>query len=291
MESAKAGQYKDIILSIDEENNKCADCEKENPTKVSVNNGIVLCEGCAAQHAQLGPSISYIRELSDNFDEYLLNYFTLGSNSKFKKFLKEENVDTTLPINQKYITKACDFYRINLKKKVQGEKLLEKNYENPNEILENPENHFPEFENYDIKGNAPKGNTTKMGQAKKVLGNIGSGLFNFGKKMYSGVKQGANYVAVKAQPATQQVKKGVVFMGHQVGGAYTNIKKKIISKNKAEPKNEEQQKEGQNPEMNNNVENNQEEEQPKEEEKKNEEGPGELMNQPLGNVPAQEQNV
>ena len=291
MESAKTGQYKDIILSIDEENNKCADCEKENPTKVSVNNGIVLCEGCAAQHAQLGPSISYIRELSDNFDEYLLNYFTLGSNSKFKKFLKEENVDTTLPINQKYITKACDFYRINLKKKVQGEKLLEKNYENPNEILENPENHFPEFENYDIKGNAPKGNTTKMGQAKKVLGNIGSGIFNFGKKMYSGVKQGANYVAVKAQPATQQVKKGVVFMGHQVGGAYTNIKKKIISKNKAEPKNEEQQKEGQNPEMNNNVENNQEEEQPKEEEKKNEEGPGELMNQPLGNVPAQEQNV
>ncbi len=291
MESAKTGQYKDIILSIDEENNKCADCEKENPTKVSVNNGIVLCEGCAAQHAQLGPSISYIRELSDNFDEYLLNYFTLGSNSKFKKFLKEENVDTTLPINQKYITKACDFYRINLKKKVQGEKLLEKNYENPNEILENPENHFPEFENYDIKGNAPKGNTTKMGQAKKVLGNIGSGLFNFGKKMYSGVKQGANYVAVKAQPATQQVKKGVVFMGHQVGGAYTNIKKKIISKNKAEPKNEEQQKEGQNPEMNNNIENNQEEEQPKEEEKKNEEGPGELMNQPLGNVPAQEQNV
>lgn len=291
MESAKTGQYKDIILSIDEENNKCADCEKENPTKVSVNNGIVLCEGCAAQHAQLGPSISYIRELSDNFDEYLLNYFTLGSNSKFKKFLKEENVDTTLPINQKYITKACDFYRINLKKKVQGEKLLEKNYENPNEILENPENHFPEFENYDIKGNAQKGNTTKMGQAKKVLGNIGSGLFNFGKKMYSGVKQGANYVAVKAQPATQQVKKGVVFMGHQVGGAYTNIKKKIISKNKAEPKNEEQQKEGQNPEMNNNIENNQEEEQPKEEEKKNEESPGELMNQPLGNVPAQEQNV
>ena len=232
MESAKTGQYKDIILSIDEENNKCADCEKENPTKVSVNNGIVLCEGCAAQHAQLGPSISYIRELSDNFDEYLLNYFTLGSNSKFKKFLKEENVDTTLPINQKYITKACDFYRINLKKKVQGEKLLEKNYENPNEILENPENHFPEFENYDIKGNAPKGNTTKMGQAKKVLGNIGSGLFNFGKKMYSGVKQGANYVAVKAQPATNKIKKGAVYMGHQVGEVYSNIKHKIVGTNK-----------------------------------------------------------
>lgn len=284
-------QYKEIISSIDEENARCVDCGKENPIKVSVNSGIILCEGCALQHLELGPNVSYIRDLADDFDEYLLNYFTLGSNSKFKKFLKEENVDTTLPINQKYITKACDFYRINLKKKVQGEKLLEKNYENPNEILENPENHFPEFENYDIKGNAPKGNTTKMGQAKKVLGNIGSGLFNFGKKMYSGVKQGANYVAVKAQPATQQVKKGVVFMGHQVGGAYTNIKKKIISKNKAEPKNEEQQKEGQNPEMNNNIENNQEEEQPKEEEKKNEEGPGELMNQPLGNVPAQEQNV
>ena len=279
-------QKGDLILSIDEENNKCADCGKENPTKVSVNNGIVICEGCAAEHTQLGPTISFVRELSDFFDEYLLNYFVLGGNSKFRRFITEENLDSSLPINQKYLTKACNLYRINLKRKVQGNKLLEKNYENPNAILENPENHFPEFENYIIKG-APQENQTKMEQAKKVLGNIGSGLFSFGKKMYSGVKQGANYVAVKAQPATTQIKKGAVYMGHQVGGAYTNLKNKIVALNK--PKVEEQQKEGENPENNNEGGNN-EQEQPKEEEKnENVDGPGILINQPnLGNSPVNE---
>ena len=111
-------QYKDIILSIDEENIKCADCGKENPTKVSVNNGIIICEGCALQHLELGSNVSYIRDLSGDFDEYLLNYFTLGGNSKFKRFLADEKVDTTLPINKKYLTRACEFYRINLKRKV-----------------------------------------------------------------------------------------------------------------------------------------------------------------------------
>ena len=282
-------QKGDIILSIDEENNKCVDCGKENPTKVSVNNGITICEGCAAEHIQLGPTISFIRDLSDYFDEYLLNYFALGGNSKFKRFLTEENVDSSLPINQKYLSKACNLYRINLKRKVQGNKILEKNYENPNEILENPENHFPEFENYIIKG-APQENQTKIEQAKKVLGNIGSGLFSFGKKMYSGVKQGANYVAVKAQPATTQIKKGAVYMGHQVGGAYTNFKNKIVALNK--PKVEEQKKEGENPENSNNQGGNNEQEQPKEEEKnENVDGPGILINQPnLGNSPVNEFN-
>ena len=292
MESIKKGQCKDIILSIDEGNNKCVDCGKENPTKVSVNNGVILCEECATQHSQLGSMISYIRDLSDDFDEYLLNYFTLGGNSKFKKFLNEENVDASLPINKKYLTKACDFYRINLKKKVQGDKLLEKNYENPNEIIENPENHFPEFDNYVLKIQNPKGNQTKMEQAKKVLGNIGTGLFSFGKKMYSGVKQGANYVAVKAQPAANQIKKGAVYMGHQVGGAYSNIKNKIVHQNKG--KADEPKKEGESPSNNdnNNENNNVGQEEPKQEEQKqNEVGPGELINQPLGNVPAQEQNA
>ena len=41
----------------------------------------------------------------------------MGGNSKFIKFWKEENVDTSLPINKKYLTKACEFYRINLKRK------------------------------------------------------------------------------------------------------------------------------------------------------------------------------
>ena len=108
--------------------------------------------------------------------------------------------------------------------------------------------------------------------------------------MYSGVKQGANYVAVKAQPATTQIKKGAVYMGHQVGGAYTNFKNKIVALNK--PKVEEQKKEGENPENSNNEGGNNEQEQPKEEEKdENIDGPGILINQPnLGNSPVNEFN-
>ena len=284
-------QYKDIILSIDEENNKCADCGKENPIKVSVNNGIILCEGCALQHLELGPNISYIRDLAGDFDEYLLNYFTLGGNSKFIKFLKEENVDTSLPINKKYLTKACEFYRINLKKKVQGQNLIKKNYENPNEIVENMENNFPEFEDYTLK-NQKQGKNQKIVQAKKILGNIGSGLFSFGKKMYSGVKQGANYVAVKAQPATYKIKKGAVYMGHQVGDVYSNIKHKIVgaNKGKADEKTDEKKEENnENDIKNENKEENKiKEEQKKEEEKKDDnEGPGILLNNPISNEPPQ----
>ena len=295
MEIAK-GQYKDIILSIDEENIKCADCGKENPTKVSVNNGIILCEGCALQHLELGPNVSYIRDLSGAFDEYLLNYFTLGGNSKFKKFLKEENVDTSLPINKKYLTRACEFYRINLKKKVQGFELLPKKYENPNEIVENMENNFPEFEDYVIKNQKPNKNQ-KLGQAKKIIGNIGSGLFSFGKKVYSGVKQGANYVAVKAQPATNKIKKGAVYMGHQVGGVYSNIKNKITSLNKGQHKekeNVEAKDENENKIENEKKEENEIKKEEKKEEVKNEEnnGAGILLNNPsINNEPSQEQKA
>ena len=277
-------QYKDIILSIDEENVKCADCGKENPIKVSVNNGIILCEGCALQHLELGPNVSYIRDLAGDFDEYLLNYFTLGGNSKFKRFLKEEKVDTSLPINKKYLTKACEFYRINLKKKVQGENPLQKNYEDPNQIVENMENYFPEFEDYVMK-NQKQGKNQKVDQAKKIIGNIGSGLFSFGKKMYSGMKQGANYFAVKAQPATNKIKKGAVYMGHQVGGVYSNIKNKVLTINKGQQKeNEKKEENNENKGENEVKEDEKKEEEKKEEEKKEDNnGPGILLNNPFNN--------
>lgn len=251
----KEGKYKDIIVSMDEENKKCVDCNNENPTKISVNNGVLICESCSEQHLKLGSSISYIRDLDDEFDEYLLNYLTLGSNSKFKRFLQDEHIDESFPIEKKYLTKACDYYRRILKQKVKGEPLFEKNYENPNEILENPENFFPEFENYQLKFvSDEKKNKTKVQQAKNALTHFGAGLFGLGKKAVSGIKQGANFVAVKAQPATKQIKKGAgvtakyvgkgagvagkfikkeaQVAGKVAGSAYTNLKNNIVKLNK-----------------------------------------------------------
>lgn len=264
MESTK-GQYVDIITSMDEENKKCVDCNAENPTKISVNNGILICEKCAEEHQKLGFKVSYIRDLNDEFDEYLLNYLTLGSNSKFKRFLSEEHIDETYDIQKKYLTKACDYYRKVLKQKVKGDPLLEKNYENPNEILEEVDNYFPEFENYQIKLPTPSSkNKNKVQQAKNALTHFGANLFGLGKKAYSGVKQGAKFVAVKAQPAAKFVKKESIiagkfvkketivagkYVGKKVGGAYNDLKKKIVKLNKKNgnvpPSNNEQEGEGQ----------------------------------------------
>ena len=103
-----------LILTIDEENNKCVDCGKEHPTKVSINNGVIICEECALKHEELGYSISFVKDIDDDFNEYLLNFIVFGSNSKFKRFLEQEKVDANLPIEKKYLTKACFHYRNNL---------------------------------------------------------------------------------------------------------------------------------------------------------------------------------
>ena len=89
-----------LILAIDEENYICVDCEEKYPTKISINNGVIICEQCAKKHASLGSSISYIKDIEDDLDEYLLNFLVFGSNSKFKRFLTSEKVDPSLPIEK-----------------------------------------------------------------------------------------------------------------------------------------------------------------------------------------------
>ena len=136
-----------IIYSIDEENKKCVDCGAENPTKVSINNGIIICEKCAKEHEALGHSISFLKNIGDDFDEFLIHFIVMGSNTKFKRFLTQENVDATLPIATKYKTNAVCFYRKNLKAKVEGKKEFEKDFEDPNGVVgEENDNIFPEFQ-------------------------------------------------------------------------------------------------------------------------------------------------
>ena len=227
-------EKKNLIVSIDEENNKCVDCGKDNPTKVSINNGVVICEECAEKHNELGHSISFLKDIDDDFDEYLLNFIVFGSNSKFKRFLSQEQVDQTLPIEKKYLTKACFFYRTNLKKKVNGENLLtEKKYENPNEIEENYEDDYPEFDHYKIKSKVVHDGALKTKQNTK-LNKLGGSILSLGKKMYGGIKVGANYVAKKAEGPTKSLKIGAGYVGKQVGHAYEVIKSHVPKGKKKE---------------------------------------------------------
>ena len=235
-------EKKNLILTIDEENNVCVDCGKEHPTKVSINNGIIICEECATKHEELGHAVSFVKNIDDDFDEYLLNYIVFGSNSKFKRFLIQENVDQSLPIEKKYLTKACFYYRSNLRNKVKGENLEEKkDYEDPNEIVENVEDKYPEFEHYKIKSKVVHDGALKSKQNTK-LNKIGGNILSFGKKMYGGIKYGANVVVKKTEGPTKTIKKGAGFLGKQVSHAYASIKKSVIKGQKKDTKEEDMNK-------------------------------------------------
>jgi len=225
-----------LILAIDEENNKCADCENSNPTKISINNGIVICESCAERHLLLGPSISYIKNIDDDLDEYLLNFLVFGSNSKFKRFLISEQVDLSLPIEKKYITKACYFYRKNLKKKVKGENIeTEKNYEKGDDPMEEGgENDFEEFENYKIKSKViHEGSLKSKDNINTKLNKLGGSILSVGKKMFGGIKLGANYVEKKLEGPSKNIIKGAGNIGKKIGNTYEKIKNNFIKgKNK-----------------------------------------------------------
>ena len=233
----KKKKKKNIILTIDEENNICVDCEKKNPTKISINNGVILCEECAKKHSSLGNSISFIKDIDGDLDEYLLNFVVFGSNSKFKRFLISEEVDPSLPIEKKYLTKACYFYRKNLKRKVKGEtELLEKDYENANDIVENGNNDFEEFENYKIKSKIMHEGELKQ-KTNTTLNKIGGSILSVGKKMFGGIKYGANYVAKKTEGPSKNIIKGAGFVGKTIGNAYEKIKNNILKgKNNKEKK-------------------------------------------------------
>ena len=182
-EEEKISDKVNIIYTIDEENKKCVDCGAENPTKVSINNGVVICENCAKEHEELGSSISFIKNIDDDFDEFLTNFIVMGSNTKFKRFLAQENVDTSLPIKSKYKTQALNFYRKILRAKIEGKKEMEKDYKDPNEIVEDEEeNLFPEFNKKYVIKNQVLRKGSVLSQHRFTFRNIFLKVFNRNKK-------------------------------------------------------------------------------------------------------------
>ena len=247
LKKEKNSEKINLILTIDEENKVCVDCGKSNPTKVSINNGVIICEECAEKHEELGHSISFIKDIDDDFDGYLLNFIVFGSNSKFKRFLISEKIDPSLPIEKKYLTKACFFYRSNLKRKINGEELLtNKDYEDPNEIIEieNVEDNYPEFEHYKMKSKVIHDGELKK-KEETTLNKLSGSIFSIGKKMYGGIKYGANFVAKKTEGPTKSIIKGANigagFVGKQVSNTFEMIKKRVSKGKKNENVNEEEE--------------------------------------------------
>ena len=145
--------FKQTLFSIESRNRKCNDCGDDGVKYVSINNGITLCELCAQIHRNFGNQISYLRSIDDQFDDYLMGFFIYGGNKKFRRTLKGMGVNLDQKKANLYRTYGVDFYRRNLKSIVKGNSHLEKDYDNPNEVMKNDSKSFPEFENYIINQN------------------------------------------------------------------------------------------------------------------------------------------
>ena len=148
------------LFKMNYENNFCVECQSQMPDYVSINNSIFLCSKCARIHETLGYNISYIRKISQDWDQYLFSYLERGGNSRFINFSKKYNLDY-IPIEQKYRTRIMEYYRLlvsnliynNLQIKSEvladlpPEIVPEQFAKDPivNEII-----YFPEFQNYQI---------------------------------------------------------------------------------------------------------------------------------------------
>ena len=168
--------------------------------KVSINNGILICENCAKEHELLGSSISYLKNINDDYDEFLINFIVLGSNTKFKRFLTNEKVDLNLPIKDKYKTQAVNYYRKNLKAKVEGKDEIKKEYKDPNEILNDLDDNYPEFnKKYVIKNQVlKKGNLINQNKFSFMF--IFNKVFNRKKK-----KRGKSFDKKKKNDITNEI--------------------------------------------------------------------------------------
>ena len=99
------------LFDKDYENKVCVECKSPMPSFVSINNGIIICGKCAEKHKQLGYNISYVRELRDQWDQYLLSYLERGGNSRYIRLSKRFELDN-MPIEEKFKTKILEYYRL-----------------------------------------------------------------------------------------------------------------------------------------------------------------------------------
>ena len=181
-EESKKPDKTNIIYSIDEQNKLCVDCGSENPTKVSINNGVLICESCSKEHEQLGSSVSFLKNINDDYDEFLISFIVMGSNTKFKRFLSNENVDTSLPIKIKYKTAAVFYYRQNLKAKVEGKDEIKKEFKDPNELIKDMDDNYPEFNKKYVVKNQVLRKGSVINQNKFSFKYIFNKVFNRTKK-------------------------------------------------------------------------------------------------------------
>lgn len=83
------------LLSKDTINNKCFDCNEDNPQWTSTSHGIFICINCAATHRSYGVNISRVRSvLIDKWNKEEYELLKEGGNDKFRKYCIANGLDS-----------------------------------------------------------------------------------------------------------------------------------------------------------------------------------------------------
>lgn len=234
--------YHSRLFAMDEENNKCVDCYNEPVTYLSINNGVTLCKDCANKHSVFSSSISYLRKIEEELDEYLFNFFVYGGNTKFITCLQLFSIENSIEIEKKYNTYGVDYYRRNLKAKVKGLKPIDNiNFSKGAQIKETTEDDYPEFHGYKIQLPKVTENANGMNKFRGFLSKLTAKVsdlnikekLNEGKaKTMEGIAKVGLFVSSATAPTKNKIKNGASYLSSSFQNMFNGVKDKFAKINK-----------------------------------------------------------
>lgn len=100
----------------DPENQVCVDTGTANPQWASLSHGCYISMQAAGQHRGLGVHISFVRSVDlDKWKPTQLKLMQLGGNRRLRDFFRQHGIPDDMPIEQKYDTRAAEWYRLHLR--------------------------------------------------------------------------------------------------------------------------------------------------------------------------------